>query len=64
MALSRGDIVVLNLKPAKGHEVGKIRPGVVLSGDDENTVLETAIVMPLSTMIKSPTASASKRATG
>jgi mRNA interferase MazF len=51
MALSRGDIVTLNLNPAKGHEVGKIRPGVVLSGDDENTILETVIVMPLSTKL-------------
>ena len=44
-----GDIVVVNLNPEKGHEVGKIRPAVVISGEDENTMLDTIILMPLST---------------
>lgn len=51
MVLSRGDIVTLNFNPAKGHEVGKIRPGVIISGDDENSILETVVVMPLSTKL-------------
>ena len=44
-----GDIVIVNLNPKKGHEVGKIRPAVVISGEDENTMLDTIILMPLST---------------
>jgi mRNA interferase MazF len=44
-----GDIVVVNLNPKKGHEVGKIRPAVVISGMDENSILDTIILMPLST---------------
>lgn len=49
MELNRGDIVIVNLYPKKGDEVGKIRPAVIVSGDDENSVLDTVILMPLST---------------
>jgi len=49
MELNRGDIVVVNLYPKKGDEVGKIRPTVIISGDDENSILDTVILMPLST---------------
>ncbi len=37
MGFKRGDIVTVNLNPKKGHEVGKIRPAVIISSDDENT---------------------------
>ena len=49
MDYRRGDIVTVNLNPKKGHEVGKIRPAVIISGDDENSILDTFILMPLST---------------
>ncbi|MGZ9267418.1 MAG: type II toxin-antitoxin system PemK/MazF family toxin [Sulfuricurvum sp.] len=49
MELNRGDIVVVNLYPKKGDEVGKIRPAVIVSGDDENAILDTVMLMPLST---------------
>ena len=49
MDYKRGDIVTVNLNPKKGHEVGKVRPAVIISGDDENSVLDTLILMPLST---------------
>ncbi len=49
MEYKRGDIVVVNLNPKKGHEVGKIRPAVIISNDDENKILDTVILMPLST---------------
>lgn len=49
MVLNRGDIVVVNFYPKKGDEVGKIRPAVILSGDEENAILDTVILMPLST---------------
>ena len=48
MDFKRGDIVTVNLNPKKGHEVGKIRPAVVISNDDENSILDTVILMPLS----------------
>ncbi len=49
MDFKRGDIVTVNLNPKKGHEVGKIRPAVIISSDDENNILDTVILMPLST---------------
>ena len=49
MAWCRGDIVTVNLNPKKGDEVGKIRPALVLSGNEENAILDTVIVVPLST---------------
>jgi mRNA interferase MazF len=49
MELNRGDIVIVNLYPKKGDEVGKIRPAVIISGNDENSILDTVILIPLST---------------
>ena len=49
MGFKRGDIVTVNLNPKKGHEVGKVRPAVIISDDDENSVLDTLILLPLST---------------
>jgi mRNA interferase MazF len=49
MDFKRGDIITVNLNPKKGHEVGKIRPAVIISNDDENEILDTVILMPLST---------------
>lgn len=41
MEFNRGDIVTVNLNPKKGDEVGKIRPAVIISGNDENSILDT-----------------------
>ena len=49
MELNKGDIVGINLNPKKGDEVGKIRPCVIISDSDSNQILDTIIVMPLST---------------
>jgi len=49
MDFKKGDIVTVNLNPKKGHEVGKIRPAIIISNDDENQILDTVILMPLST---------------
>jgi mRNA interferase MazF len=49
MDFKRGDIVTVNLNPKKGHEVGKVRPAIIISDDDENSVLDTLILLPLST---------------
>jgi mRNA interferase MazF len=51
MDLNRCDIVGINLNPKKGDEVGKIKPCIVISNDDENKILDTIIVMPLSTQL-------------
>ncbi|MCT7562401.1 type II toxin-antitoxin system PemK/MazF family toxin [Aliarcobacter butzleri] len=49
MELNRGDIVIVNFYPKKGDEIGKIRPAVIISGNEENNILDTIILLPLST---------------
>lgn len=51
MDYNQGDIVTLNFNPKKGDEIGKIRPALIMSGDEENRILDTVIVMPLSTQL-------------
>ena len=52
MELNKGDIVLVNFNPTKGKEIGKLRPAIVLSSNDEIKILETVIVIPLSTVIE------------
>ena len=52
MELNRGDICLVNFNPAKGGEIGKLRPAIVLSDKEENEILNTVIVIPLSTVIE------------
>ena len=50
--LTKGDIVLINFNPAKGGEIGKPRPAIILSDTDDNEILDTVIVIPLSTVIE------------
>lgn len=51
MDYKKGDIVTINFNPKKGDEVGKIRPALIISGNEENQILDTIIVVPLSTQL-------------
>ena len=44
-------IVLVNLYPKKGDEVGKIRPCIILSDSLDNKELDTLIVVPLSSTL-------------
>lgn len=52
MELSRGDIVLVNFNPTKGKEIGKLRPAIIISDNEDNEILDTVIVIPLSTVIE------------
>ena len=52
MELIKGDIYLVNFNPSKGGEIGKLRPAIIMSGEEENTMLSTVIVIPLSTVIE------------
>jgi len=52
MELCRGDIVLVNFNPAKGGEIGKLRPAIIISDDEDNAFLDTIIVIPLSSIIE------------
>jgi len=52
MVLTRGDICLVDFNPARGGEIGKLRPAIILSDEDDNEILDTVIVIPLSTVIE------------
>jgi len=52
MELNRGDIYLVNFNPVKGGEIGKLRPAIVMSESTDNKILDTVIVLPLSTVIE------------
>jgi mRNA interferase MazF len=52
MDLNRGDICLVNFNPAKGGEIGKLRPAIIMSESDDIKILETLIVIPLSTVLE------------
>ena len=47
--MTRGAIHWVNLEDAGPPELGKTRPAVVLSNSEQNAVLDTVVVVPLST---------------
>jgi mRNA interferase MazF len=48
-AVQRGDVYLVTLHPARGREIRKTRPCVVVSPDELNAALGTYIVAPLTT---------------
>lgn len=44
----RGTIVWVNLADADPPEMGKVRPAIIISNSQQNSVLETVVVVPLS----------------
>lgn len=51
MQINQYDICIVDLNPAKGSEMQKIRPCVVLSPSEANKYLKTVIVAPLTSKI-------------
>ena len=52
MELNSGDICIVDFNPAKGGEIGKQRPAIIISQKEDNQILDTVIVIPLSTVIE------------
>lgn len=49
MMINRYDVYLVKLDPTVGHEIRKLRPCLVISPNELNHTLETAIVAPLMT---------------
>jgi mRNA interferase MazF len=47
--IQRGDVILVNLAPARGSEIRKTRPCLVVSPDELNDHLSTYIVAPMTT---------------
>ena len=49
VAVTRFDVALVRLDPTQGSEIRKTRPCVVISPDEMNGALRTAIVAPMTT---------------
>ncbi len=47
--MKRGTILWINLEDAKHPEMGKTRPGILISNSEHNAQLPTVVVIPFST---------------
>ncbi|RMC38107.1 MULTISPECIES: type II toxin-antitoxin system PemK/MazF family toxin [unclassified Lactobacillus] len=52
MKLEQGDIIWLDLNPAKGTETQKKRPCLIVSNNNYNRIFNTVITVPISTAKK------------
>ncbi|MBI1348955.1 type II toxin-antitoxin system PemK/MazF family toxin [bacterium] len=51
--VKRFDVHLVNLDPTVGHEIQKSRPCVIISPDEMNRHLQTVIIAPLTTTVRS-----------
>lgn len=49
MVVKRFDVFLVNLDPTIGHEIKKTRPCVIISPDEMNRHIGTAIIAPMTT---------------
>ncbi len=49
VVVKRFDVFLVNLDPTVGAEIQKIRPCLVISPDDMNDYIQTAIIAPMTT---------------
>jgi len=49
MVVSRFDVFLVNLDPTQGREIRKTRPCLIISPDEMNRHIRTAIVAPMTT---------------
>lgn len=52
LILDRGDIVWIDFSPTKGHEQSGLRPAVVVSPLEYNSMFKFALVCPMTTKLK------------
>jgi mRNA-degrading endonuclease toxin of MazEF toxin-antitoxin module len=46
--MKRGTLCWVNLEPVSPPELGKTRPAIVISNSDQNLILQSVVVVPLS----------------
>ena len=51
MKLSRGDIIIVDFEPVKGHEQGGLRPSLILQNNKGNLFSPLTIVAPITSKI-------------
>jgi len=48
--MKRFEVWIVRLDPALGSEIGKTRPGVIVSPDEANAALRTVLIAPLTSV--------------
>ena len=46
--MKRGGICWINLEPVSPPDMGKTRPAIIISNSDQNAILQSVVVVPLS----------------
>ncbi len=49
VVVNRFDVFLVNLDPTQGHEIKKTRPCLIVSPDEMNRHIRTAVVAPMTT---------------
>ena len=49
MVVFQYNIYLVNLDPTVGHKINKVRPCLVISPDEMNSVISTVIIAPMTT---------------
>ena len=49
MVINQYEVYLVSLDPAKGHEIQKTRPCVIISPDEMNHAIGTVIIAPMTT---------------
>ena len=49
MVVFQYNIYLVNLDPTMGHEINKVRPCLVISPDEMNSIISTVIIAPMTT---------------
>ena len=49
MVINQYEVFLIELDPAKGHEIQKTRPCLVISPDEMNHTISTVIIAPMTT---------------
>ena len=52
MVVHRFEVYLVALDPARGHEIQKTRPCVIISPDEINRHLHTVVIAPLTTAVR------------
>jgi mRNA interferase MazF len=48
--MKRGTVIWVDLSDASPPEMGKVRPAIVVSNTEQNTILDTVVVVPTSSL--------------
>ena len=48
--MKRGTVIWVDLSDASPPEMGKVRPGIIVSNSEQNAILSTVVVVPTSSL--------------